>query len=296
MNRRKILVVDDSKTECLLLQLYLQKDYDVTIAENAIEFYADLAASLPDLILMDIVMKDISGLDLVRQIKQKDEYKEIPVIFLSGLSDEADIVRGFEAGAHDYVRKPFGPSELMARITSVMQIKILQEQLRLQAITDYLTGAFNRRHFFSLAKSHAEYCTRMKRPYCLALLDIDFFKKINDTWGHDAGDQILIHFVNLIKSELRAYDVFARHGGEEFVIQFVDCTAERSLGVLERLRAQLLANPPQYDGNTIPYTFSGGLVASIEMPAATPLDKLLQVADKRLYAAKNAGRNKLMHS
>jgi len=294
--RKKILIVDDSKTESMMCRAYLERDYDVEVAANAIEFYAELATALPDVILMDIVMKDITGFELVAQIKQKDEYRGIPVIFLSGLTDESDIVKGFEVGAHDYLRKPFGAHELRARIASIIKIKSLEEQLKLQSITDYLTGAYNRRHFFEVAESHAQYCARMKKVYCLALFDIDHFKKINDEYGHDAGDAVLIHLVSIVKAQLRAYDVFARHGGEEFVIQFVDCTPEKSLAALERIRAQIASEPAQFGDNKLSYTFSAGLVTCLEHIEPTEIEKLLTLADKRLYEAKAAGRNKIIFS
>jgi PleD family two-component response regulator len=139
-----------------------------------------MAEEAPDLILMDVMMQEITGFELALQLKRNHEYKAIPIIFVTSLDQARDIERGFEVGGHDYVKKPFLTQELRARVRSALRLKNLEHDLRMRSVTDYLTGAYNRRYFFEAVNSNLSYAQRMRRNLCIAVLDIDFFKKIND--------------------------------------------------------------------------------------------------------------------
>lgn len=290
-----ILIVDDSETAVLYLRQMLDEDFKIVTAINLIEFWAHLAEAPPDLILMDVIQKEISGFDLVAQIKKMNEYMHIPVIFVTRLETATDIERGFEVGGHDYVTKPVMQRELKARIRSALKIKNLEQELRLRSVTDYLTGVYNRRYFFEAVETNLSYVERMGRNLCVAMLDIDFFKKVNDQHGHEAGDTVLQHFTSTIRQQIRKYDILARHGGEEFTIQFFDCDIPKSVEFIERIAAALKANPCRLEGTKIVYTFSAGVSSLKEIEGEHLIDKLIDLADKRLYIAKKTGRNRIVY-
>jgi diguanylate cyclase (GGDEF)-like protein len=240
------------------------------------------------------MQKEISGFDLCAQVKRNSEYGSIPVIFVTSLDAATDIEKGFEVGGHDYVTKPVMQRELKARMRAALRLKSLEHELRLRSVTDYLTGAYNRRYFFEAVESNLSYALRMRRNLCIAMLDIDFFKKVNDQYGHEAGDAVLQHFTRTIKSHIRKYDILARFGGEEFVVQFFDCTIVKSIDFLNRISDALQREPCQTGDQSIAYTFSGGLASLSEMSPVDPIEKVVELADKRLYLAKNTGRNKVI--
>lgn len=294
-NRKpRVLIVDDSEVESLYLEALLSEEFEPIRARNLIDFWAHMAEEPPDLILMDIMLKEISGFELTQQLKRNSEYEMIPVIFVTSLESADDIERGFEVGGHDYVTKPVMQRELKARMRAALRLKHLEQDLRLRSVTDYLTGAYNRRYFFEAVESNLSYAQRMHRNLCLAMLDIDFFKKVNDEHGHEAGDTVLQHFTQTVRSQIRKYDILTRFGGEEFVIQFFDCSIAKSLDLLQRIRASLIEHPCVIAGKRIDYTFSAGLVSLEEAPAENLIEGLVELSDKRLYLAKNSGRNKVV--
>lgn len=291
-----ILLFDDSEVERLYLEAVLSADYKVTVAANLIDFWANLSEDPPDLILMDVTLKEMSGFDLTKQLKLLPEYQLIPVIFVTSLDSAADIEEGFACGGHDFVSKPIRQRELKARIRSAVRISRLESELRLRSITDYLTGIYNRRFFFETIHTNLNYAQRMRRSFSLAILDIDFFKKINDKYGHETGDAVLKHFAQMVKSQIRRYDVVARLGGEEFIIQFLDSDPAACIVRLNRIRDNIAAAPCQFNGETIAYTYSGGVAGLTEVSMSRPIDEMVELADKRLYAAKAAGRDRFIAS
>jgi diguanylate cyclase (GGDEF)-like protein len=290
----RVLIADDSEVETLYLEALLSQEFNIVVARNLIEFWAHMAEESPDLILMDVMMEEISGFELARQVKRNSEYNPIPIIFVTSLDSSADIEMGFEVGGHDYVTKPLMQRELKARMRAALRLKALEHELRLRSVTDYLTGAYNRRYFCEAVESNLSYAQRMRRNLCIAILDIDFFKKVNDVHGHEAGDAVLIHFTQTIRSQIRKYDILARFGGEEFVIQFFDCTIAKSMELLNRVRTALEKNACQTNATLISYTFSAGVASLDEVTEQNSVDKLIEIADRRLYAAKNAGRNRIV--
>lgn len=290
----RVLIADDSEVETMYLEALLSQEFNIVIARNLIEFWAHMAEESPDLILMDVMLKEISGFELAKQVKRNSEYSPIPIIFVTSLDSATDIETGFEVGGHDYVTKPLMQRELKARMRAALRLKSLEHELRLRSVTDYLTGAYNRRYFFEAVESNLSYAQRMHRNLCIAILDIDFFKKVNDTHGHEAGDAVLQHFTLTIRGQIRKYDILARFGGEEFVIQFFDCTIEKSMEMLNRVCIALEKKPCQTNTALIGYTFSAGLASLDEVADGSQVEKLVELADKRLYIAKNAGRNQII--
>lgn len=292
----RVLLMDDSEVESLYLEALLAGEFQVIVAKNLIDFWAHVAEEAPDLILMDVMHHEISGFELTAQLKRNSEYHGIPVIFVTSLDSAQDIEKGFEVGGHDYVTKPVMQRELKARMRAALRIKNLEDELRRRSVTDYLTGAYNRRYFFEAVESNLSYAQRMRRILCIAMLDIDFFKKINDQYGHEAGDAVLQHFTQTIRGQIRKYDILVRFGGEEFVIQFFDCTPEKCLGMLTRVQHALQQEPCKVSEQIIPYTFSGGLASLEEANPENIIEGLVELADRRLYVAKNGGRNKIVSS
>jgi diguanylate cyclase (GGDEF)-like protein len=290
----RILILDDSEVESLYLEALLKNEFEVALAKNLIDFWAHMAEEPPGLILLDVMQREISGFELCSQIKRNSEYGVIPVIFVTSLDSATDIEKGFEVGGHDYVTKPVMQRELKARMRAALRLKSLEYELRMRSVTDYLTGAYNRRYFFEAVQSNLSYAMRMRRNLCVAVLDIDFFKHVNDQYGHEAGDAVLQHFTTTIKGQIRKYDILARFGGEEFVIQFFDCTIMKSIDFLNRICAALLQSSCEAGGHSIKYTFSGGVASLSEMSPVDPIERLVELADKRLYHAKNTGRNKIV--
>ncbi len=288
----RILIFDDSEVERLYLEALLISEFDIVTANTLIDFWALLAEEPPDLILLDVRLAELSGFALCTQLKHNSEYAAIPVIFVTALDKSYDIELGFDVGGHDYVTKPVMQRELKARIRAALRIKQLEHELRQRAITDYLTGAYNRRYFFEVVEGNISYVFRMRRNLCIAMLDIDFFKKVNDNYGHEAGDAVLQHFTRTIRDQIRKYDILARYGGEEFVIQFFDCTIKKSLEFLRRIHDALAASPCIHENHTIHYTFSSGIASLEEVSTDSPINAMIDIADKRLYIAKNTGRNK----
>ncbi len=244
---------------------------------------------MPDLILLDIEMPDMNGFELI-DILQKDQYtKDIPVIFVTGHDDIKNEEKALIKGAVDYITKPISPIIVKARVKTHLTLKFQRDQLQFRASHDQLTGVYNRHklveegeRFFSKAKRHGDH-------FCVAILDIDFFKKINDTYGHLVGDEVLKSMSNLIKTNVRVEDIVARYGGEEFVIVFDRCNINDAQLKADILRMQVARLFP----NDIKITASFG-VTCVDVDRHNSFDDTLKEADEALYKAKETGRNKVI--
>lgn len=290
---KQILIVDDSETSILYLQMIL-RDYEVIFALNGKEMWERLNESSPSLILMDVMLPDVNGYELVQQLSKTEKYKDIPIIFQTAKSSSDDLEKGFESGAIDYIRKPVDKKELKARVKSVLKIKELENQLYLKSITDYLTGIYNRRYFFEIAAKHLQFCQSLVKNLSIALLDVDFFKKINDTYGHDAGDFVLKKFAEIIGLTKRPKDILARYGGEEFIILFFETDKKDALEILLSIQNAIVNEIFLFNEMEIKCTFSCGLVDLQEFAGNLRIDDLIRDADKRMYIAKQTGRNKII--
>lgn len=290
---KQILIVDDSETSILYLQMIL-RDYEVIFALNGKEMWERLNESSPSLILMDVMLPDVNGYELVQQLSKTEKYKDIPIIFQTAKSSSDDLEKGFESGAIDYIRKPVDKKELKARVKSVLKIKELENQLYLKSITDYLTGIYNRRYFFEIAAKHLQFCQSLGKNLSIALLDVDFFKKINDTYGHDAGDFVLKKFAEIIGLTKRPKDILARYGGEEFILLFFETDKKDALEILLSIQNAIVNEVILFNEMEIKCTFSCGLVDLQEFAGNLRIDDLIRDADKRMYIAKQTGRNRII--
>ncbi len=299
-HEQHILVVDDSEPNLMLLRSILNLDgYRVDTVLSGPEAL-DLARSEPpDLVLLDVMMPEMSGYDVCRCLKADERTAHVPIIFLTALGDVPERVTGLEAGGDDYIAKPFHPDELRARIKAALRTKQVRDRLQrerqdlaAQAVTDPLTGVYNRRMLD--ARLQEEVIRARRYGHCLTclMLDLDFFKAVNDDHGHPTGDAVLRRFVQATHACLRGSDVLARYGGEEFVILVTETDLAGATVTAEKVRRRIEETEFQaVNGAPLRVTASIG-VAELE-PDDTP-ESLLARADQAMYRAKHDGRNRVV--
>jgi diguanylate cyclase (GGDEF)-like protein len=292
--RGTILAVDDEYANRFLLENILV-EYRVICAANSKELWHILESDKIDLILLDIMMPGEDGFTMAAKLARNEQWRDIPIIFVTAKDSGEDVKRGFHLGGSDYVKKPFDEIELKARIEAVLQQKQRERKLRMDSITDPLTGLYNRKYFADTATKQIEYIKRYAKEMSIAILDIDHFKRINDSYGHPAGDLILKEFATLLQQQIRSYDLLARYGGEEFVVMFLECDKHLAKRILDRIRSSVESRTFLFEKQVIQLAFSGGVAAMKDLVDIPPiLDELLRIADKRLYIAKFTGRNKIV--
>lgn len=290
----RILIVDDSPLNQHMLRGILEQSYALEMAGTAKDALEKIDAFRPHLILLDIILPDANGFELLGQLKESDETRDIPVIVISGLDGEADEERGFLLGAVDYIKKPFKDAIVRARVdTQIRIVKQLQtiEQL---GLTDALTGVANRRAFDNQIVYEWGRAIREGSVLSLLMLDIDHFKNYNDSYGHPQGDAMLRAVAGALRAELkRSVDILCRYGGEEFAVLLPGTGGEGTRVVAEKLRTAVAGLAiPLPDGKVTHATVSIG-AATLQPKVGDDLTDLVALADKRLYAAKQGGRNRI---
>jgi diguanylate cyclase (GGDEF)-like protein len=218
INPQSILIIDDDSNIRDLLTVLLMDQAEVVTAADGATGLSMARDTNPDLIILDIQMPGMDGYEVCIQLKSESDLANIPVVFLTAQNDVKNEKRGLEVGAIDYIRKPFSHDVVQARIRNHLKMQWMNNELERLASTDPLTGAFNRRYFFSAARSEVYRSNRYGHSLSLMMLDIDHFKSVNDNYGHDAGDKALKITVETILRALRNEDVLARFGGEEFIV------------------------------------------------------------------------------
>jgi diguanylate cyclase (GGDEF)-like protein len=305
----RILVVDDSPAQLeQLAQVLSREGYDVRRAQDGKEAIRAVRADPPDLVLLDLVLPDMDGLEVLRIVKARKEDQFIPVIILSAKSDIDSKVRGLRIGADDFLAKPFAEAEVLARAAAMLRIKSLQDELRRarreleekqkqleeQSITDALTSLRNRRFFDERLAEEFRRAQRYSDPVSLMMIDLDNFKAVNDRHGHPAGDTVLREAAALIRGSIREPDICARYGGEEFAVILPKTHMSGALTVAERVWRELGQKVYRTGGESghadVQVTASIG-IAFYPSKDITGPDLLLKFADEALYNAKRAGRN-----
>jgi diguanylate cyclase (GGDEF)-like protein len=292
---KTILVVDDEKSNLLLLHHILTPDYTILTAKSGQEALDRIAAAPPDLILLDIIMPDMDGFEVIRRLKDNPDTRHIPVIFITGLDSDADEETGLNLGALDYITKPFKEAIVRARVRTHMRLIHHMRLIERLGLLDPLTGLANRRSFDeSMAREWAS-AAREQTPISLLMMDVDKFKTYNDTYGHPQGDTLLKTLGGLIQSAARRpLDLAARIGGEEFVVLCPATTHPGALEIAEQLRAAVAAaTVPTVNHVSTSATISIG-VATLTPDANDSAQAFIELADKRLYAAKTGGRNRVI--
>jgi len=303
-----ILIVDDHEDNVELLKARLEAwGYHTDTASNGNDALAKVEASPPELILLDVMMPGIDGIEVARRIKNNDALPFIPIIMQTALDTTENKVEGLEAGADDYITKPIDFAELKARMTSMLRIKRLQEELkdrekdlleanerlRYMSQTDALTGIDNRRHLEERLAEMFEHSKRLSEPFSCVMCDLDRFKSVNDTYGHAAGDAILKQFSQILMDAAREIDRVGRYGGEEFMLLLPGTVLDAGVTFAERVRKQVESNTFTFDGTSIRRTASFG-VSAWPHPRITDCDALMRAADDALYVAKETGRNRVV--
>jgi two-component system cell cycle response regulator len=306
--RGRILVVDDHEDNIEVLKVRLESwGYGTDSCSNGTEALEYVEKTPPDLILLDVMMPEISGIEVARRIKGNKSLPFIPIIMQTALDSTEDKVEGLEAGADDYITKPIDFAELKARLRSMLRIKRLQEaleerekellevneRLRFMSQTDGLTGLDNRRHLNERIDEMFQHAQRLNEPFSLVMCDLDKFKSVNDTYGHQAGDEVLKALAKILKDEAREIDRVGRYGGEEFMLLLPGTVLDAAVTFAERVRKRIEAHTFTFDGGTLQRTASFG-VSGWPHPTIRDSDALVRAADDALYVAKETGRNRVI--
>jgi len=297
----KILVIDDSRVVVYMAKTILSKQgFQVLLAQDGEAGLQTAMSEHPDLILLDLVLPGLDGYQVCRLIKQEIATRDIPVIMLTSKASPADKVRGLEMGAADYLTKPFDEGELVARVNTHLKLKQLYEtlqeknrQLQELANLDGLTGLYNHRFFQETVSRDFQRAHRYHESLSCIMLDIDHFKKFNDTYGHQTGDMVLKTLGGLLRQLMRDSDLAARYGGEEFALLLYHASSPETLVVGERLRKTIEKHQFRQGDLLLKVTISAGL-ASFPHPEIVDAKTLIECADKALYRAKKEGRNRIV--
>jgi two-component system cell cycle response regulator len=288
---KKIMIVDDDASVTELLREHLTHNgFRVTVCQDTAAAESLLAAEQPDLIVLDILFPSGDGIEFCRRIRSNPQWAIVPVMFLTVKSELQDKLAGFSTGADDYLCKPFKVEELVVRIQAILNRISCCQDLVLQ---DELTKVYNRRYLQMRLLKEVSRTKRSEGNFSVAIVDLDFFKKVNDNYGHLVGDELLQCLVDKMVFNLRAGDVICRYGGDEFVILMPDTSLHNACNIMERLRRFIAAEllTLSRSGVQIRLTLSVGV-------ACFPRDgksgeALLKKADQALYRAKKAGRNRV---
>ena len=297
----KILVAEDDLVTRRMLEAYLVKwGYEVVMVADGQQAWQILQQeNAPRLALLDWMMPEMDGMSICREARRLNLQPYIYLILLTARKYQEDVIAGLEAGADEYLTKPFDPYELKARLRAGARIVELQdsliqarEALRDQAMHDALTQLFNRRATMDILASELSRASRDLKPLTVMMLDIDHFKLVNDRFGHPAGDAVLCEVARRLRSSMRAYDTVGRFGGEEFLVVAPGCDSSPCRAQAERLREVICSQPIKVKDLSISVTVSVG-AATARDPRPQDLEALLSMADKALYLAKERGRNRV---
>ena len=295
-----ILIVDDNDSNRDLLQRRLRLyDFECVQASGGKEALSILSKQKIDLVLLDVLMPDMNGIEVLNAIRNSELQSDLPVIMVSGFDDVRSVAKCIAIGASDYLSKPVDGVVLGAKVVAALERKALRkksnelmDQLTIQATTDQLTGIRNRRSIYEKLDCLIKSCKDNSSNFGIILLDIDFFKSVNDTYGHHAGDMVLIEAAERFSQNIRSNDFIGRQGGEEFLALIDDIEIDEITQIAERVRKSIESNVINVEGTEIKITVSGGIAHSSEK---IERDDLINLADERLYLAKENGRNRIIN-
>jgi two-component system, cell cycle response regulator len=296
----RVLIVEDDPMFRKILCSWLQSwGYHVSVAEDgavAWEMLQEMRA--PHLLILDWIMPKLNGIDLCRMLRERGSSPYQYILLVTAKDDKQDLIRGLEAGADDYLSKPFDRNELRARMRTGGRILTLQdeqlkarEELHLRATHDGLTGVWNRVAILDMLQREFELSARAGTTLGLIMLDVDHFKQVNDRYGHLVGDMVLVEIANRMQQAVRSYDLVGRYGGEEFLVVSPDCDLNQAQMCAERIRLSVADKPVSTDNMPVDVTVSAG-VAMLSSRVNTEREALA-AADNALYRAKAEGRNRV---
>lgn len=291
----KLLLVDDQPVNIQTLYQIFADDHEVFMATSGEQALALCRDKQPDLVLLDVIMPGMDGLETCQRLKEDADTADIPVIFVTSQNSPEEETHGLEVGAVDFISKPVNPAVVRARVKTQLTLKAQTDALRMLASLDGLTGVPNRRIFDERLDAEWRACRRSGSPLSLLMVDVDHFKLYNDHYGHLDGDQCLKAIASALASSVeRGRDMLARFGGEEFVCLLPDTDLEGAKHIAEKLRQAVegLAIPHVESKTAATVTVSLGVATTAQCDALEPPD-LLKVADEQLYLAKQSGRNRV---
>lgn len=300
----RLLVVDDQPINIQVMHQIFAADFQVFMATSGAQALAICKDNPPDLVLLDVVMPGMDGFEVCRQLKTDDSTRNIPVIFVTAHNDAAQETHGLDVGAVDFIAKPVNPAVVRARVKTHLTLKFQSDMMRKLVFLDGLTGVFNRRYFDQQIVVEWARATRNASALSVILIDVDFFKRYNDHYGHQAGDDCLRHIALALKSALRRpADLVARYGGEEFVCILPDTCFDEAMHMARLLEQQVRALQIPHEKSDVSPVVSISLgVAARSEPDANTGDSaptvlsssvaLLASADAHLYQAKSDGRGR----
>jgi len=293
--KKKILMVDDANSTIELVKNYID-EYDVIGVNSGKEMWKVIEECAPELILLDIMMPGEDGFQVASQLSSNEKYCDIPIIFISAKNTGMDVREGLKLDVYDYIKKPFDKFELLARINATLKRKELENKLKDRSVKDALTDCFNRTYFYDRVNQQISYYNRTGTPFSVALIDIDNFKKINDSFGHLTGDFVLIEFASIIKNNIRLYDIPVRFGGEEFAILYTNCEKENAVTSIAHIKNIINTSSRVYEHNKIDFTFSCGIaeVSEARSEKKITFESLIKISDERLYKGKAAGKDAIV--
>jgi two-component system, cell cycle response regulator len=298
----RALVVDDSAgVRRMIRRLLSRNGIEVSEAQNGLEALrlVENQKEVYDIVITDYYMPEMCGDELCRLLRQREDMKQVPKFFVSAFDDRDSTLEFFKAGASDYLRKPFIEEELQAKVEIhlrakkyVNELEKLNRKLEDLAIRDGLTGLFNRRYLKDQMERIFSQATRYNFELSCILLDLDFFKKINDTYGHAFGDLVLVQFAEILKKRVRKSDIAARYGGEEFVVLLPNTNSSGAANMAESIRS-FTSQHLFIDGKTSTHVHISVGISSLKTDKPENPDKLVSFADEALYLAKESGRDRV---
>lgn len=292
----KIVIIDDSKMNLQTLTDILSKDYNVIPAKTGSSGIAKILNYKPSLILLDIIMPVLNGFEVLDTLKSMEETKDIPVIFITGISDSETEAKCLMLGAVDYITKPFNPQVVMARVNTHIQLYTYRKTIENLLSIDALTGIHNRRSYDDYIQSEWKRSIALGFPLSFAILDIDYFKKHNDTYGHLMGDNTLHTIASFLNEQSEKCDFYlARYGGEEFVMIFSNTNRAEALKITDHIRTKIQDLKIENKSSPVCEFITVSIGGNTIYPKPPDcIEHFIQSADKMLYLAKEQGRNQVV--
>lgn len=289
-----VLIIDDNVNNVRLLQDILEDEgYEVFTLSSGIPVLETVRNVKPDLILLDIMMPEMDGFEVCKVLRADLELKEIPIIMVTAKVEGKDIKYALEIGAVDYIKKPIDEYEVIARVESALRQKQNKEELREKAFRDSLTGLYNHALLLELLEKEIEKQKRKNESLSFVMIDIDYFKKINDTYGHTIGDDVIRELSSILKKEIRSTDIPGRYGGEEFGIILTGINGEDTYLLSEHIRETIENYEFSFQATRIKATISLGFYCKSADDHISCKD-MVKCADIALYKAKQNGRNRVV--
>ena len=289
----KILIAEDDTTTRLIFGATLRKmGHTVTAVEDGGKAWKAWQQEEYSLLISDWIMPDIDGLELCKRIRAQPSLQYTYIILLTSMDGKGSYLEGMDAGADDFITKPFDEEQLAARLRVAERIIALHQKLHIQATHDHLTGVWNRAAIMGHLRGEVERARRQSSHMGVIIADLDYFKRINDTYGHRTGDAVLQEAARRMQLALRPYDRLGRYGGEEFLIIASDCDLSQTAALAERIRSFMSTEPVKDQFSEIFVTVSLGIAVGSGQ-AGEDAGALVAIADEALYRAKKAGRNRI---